>query len=44
MKPDITDAAPAGIWRRLGWMAAIWLASVTALGVLAMLIRLVLKA
>jgi hypothetical protein len=31
------------LWRRLAWMAAIWAASVTALGLVAGLIRLVLK-
>ncbi|WP_369025540.1 DUF2474 domain-containing protein [Qipengyuania sp. RANM35] len=28
------------LWRRLGWMAAIWLASVTLLGAVAYLLRL----
>ncbi|UAB78847.1 DUF2474 domain-containing protein [Erythrobacter sp. SCSIO 43205] len=32
------------LWKRLAWMAGIWLASVTALGVVAMIIRLWLKA
>lgn len=27
------------LWRRLGWMAAIWLASVSVLGAVAMVIR-----
>ncbi|MGH6614551.1 DUF2474 family protein [Sphingomonas sp.] len=27
------------LWKRLAWMAAIWAASVAALGVVAMLIR-----
>lgn len=31
-------------WQRLAWMAGIWLASVTFLGVIAMVIRLWLKA
>lgn len=43
MKPAITDTAPAGLWRRLGWFFGIWVASVAALGALAMLIRLALK-
>ncbi len=32
-----SDAGP--LWKRLAWMAAIWAASVAALGVVAMLIR-----
>ena len=36
------DAGP--LWKRLGWMAAIWTASVAALGVVAMAIRAVLHA
>lgn len=31
------------LWQRLGWMAAIWLASVTVLGLVALLIRSWLK-
>ena len=31
------------LWKRLAWMAAIWAASVMALGLIAGLIRLVLK-
>jgi len=31
------------LWQRLAWMAAIWLASVTALGAVAWLIRLWIK-
>ena len=36
------DAGP--LWKRLGWMAAIWAASVTVLAVVAMAIRSVLHA
>lgn len=32
------------LWKRLAWMAGIWLASVTFLGVIAMIIRFWLKA
>ncbi|MAC30009.1 MAG: DUF2474 domain-containing protein [Erythrobacter sp.] len=31
------------LWQRLGWMAAIWLASVAVLGTVAFLIRAWLK-
>lgn len=31
------------LWKRLGWMALIWVASVAALGLVAWLIRLWLK-
>jgi len=27
------------LWRRIGWMAAIWLASVTVIGTVAYIIR-----
>ena len=37
------DSAPP-LWRRLGWMALIWIASVAALGVVALLIRLLMNA
>jgi hypothetical protein len=32
-------ADPGPWWKRLGWMAAIWAASVLALGIVAMLLR-----
>ena len=38
-RPD-PDEAP--LWRRLGWMAAIWAGSVAALAVVAIVLRLVL--
>jgi len=31
------------LWKRIAWMAAIWLASVTFLGLIAMVIRFWLK-
>ncbi len=35
--PERAEAKP--LWQRLGWMAAIWLGSVLALGAVAMIIR-----
>jgi len=35
------DQAP--LWKRLGWMLGIWIASVAALGLVAALIRWALK-
>ena len=32
------------LWQRLGWMFAIWLASITVLGLVASVIRFWLKA
>lgn len=37
-------ATPAPLWKRLAWMAAIWAASVLALGGVAGLLRLWLAA
>jgi hypothetical protein len=37
------DSAPAGLLKRLAWFAGIWLASVAALGVIAFVLRWVLK-
>ena len=39
----MSGAAERPLWHRLGWMAAIWLASVTVLGLVALLIRSWLK-
>ncbi|PKP92709.1 MAG: DUF2474 domain-containing protein [Alphaproteobacteria bacterium HGW-Alphaproteobacteria-16] len=35
--------APGPLWKRLLWLAAIWAASVTVLGIVAMIIRAWLK-
>ena len=37
------DAVESPLWQRLAWMVGIWLASVTALGTVAMIIRFWLK-
>ena len=37
------DPAPAPLWQRLAWMAAIWAGSVAALGMVGVLIRWWLK-
>lgn len=39
MRPDDVPAA-GPLWRRLGWMAAIWVMSVLALGAVAWVLRL----
>ena len=36
-------AGETPLWQRLAWMAGIWLASVTALGLVALAIRWVLS-
>ena len=38
------EPEPRPLWHRLGWMFAIWLASITVLGLVASVIRLWLKA
>lgn len=38
------DEPQQPLWKRLAWMAGIWLSSVTFLGIVAMVIRLWLKA
>ena len=44
MAVDHDDAVgEAPLWKRLAWLAAIWLASVTTLGIVAMVIRYWLK-
>jgi hypothetical protein len=40
----LSEAAQAPLWKRLAWMAAIWVASVSVLGVVALIIRTWLKA
>lgn len=37
LAPIPADTAP--LWRRLGWMAAIWLGSIAALGAVAYVLR-----
>ncbi|MFV3127289.1 DUF2474 family protein [Niveispirillum sp. KHB5.9] len=43
MKPDITEDAPKGLGHRLVWFATIWLGSILALGLVALVLRAVLK-
>ncbi|WP_296265408.1 DUF2474 domain-containing protein [Pseudomonas sp. MLB6B] len=43
MKPEPHET-PTPLWRRLGWLALIWLASVASLGVFAWLMRLFMSA
>ena len=38
------DPETTPLWQRLGWMGAIWLASVTVLGIVAWIIRLWINA
>jgi hypothetical protein len=35
----MTADTPGPLWKRLAWLVAIWIASVAALGAVAMLIR-----
>ena len=44
MAPDPTQAGPRGAWRRVGWLALIWCASVLVLGAVAWGIRLLMLA
>lgn len=43
MKRDPIKADSAPLWKRMGWMAAIWAVSVLALGVVAQAIRFWLR-
>ncbi|WP_082431030.1 DUF2474 family protein [Novosphingobium sp. KN65.2] len=43
MKGSRLDADEAPLWKRLGWMALIWVGSVTGLGLLSLAIRFWLK-
>ena len=40
---SITEEPAIPLWKRLAWMIAIWAASVLALGVVSLLLRLWLK-
>jgi hypothetical protein len=42
--PDRPPAPPASLARRLGWMALLWLGSVAALGLVALLLRALMAA
>jgi hypothetical protein len=39
----LSEGMPGSLFKRLAWMAAIWTASVAALGIVAMLIRWAIK-
>ena len=43
MKDEPIKADSAPLWKRMGWMAAIWAGSVLALGLVAQAIRFWLK-
>ena len=38
------DRAPRSLWRRLGWLVALWAASVATLGAAAWLLKLFMRA
>jgi Protein of unknown function (DUF2474) len=42
--PDSAGAAPASWARRIGWLVLIWAASVLALGMVAVIIRVLMTA
>lgn len=43
MSTERRDPIESPLWQRLGWMALIWAGSVSALGAVALLIRIWLK-
>lgn len=43
MEHSTASDRPAPIWRRLLWFAALWASSILALGVVAMILKMVLK-
>ncbi|MDZ5451443.1 MULTISPECIES: DUF2474 family protein [Xanthobacteraceae] len=43
MKLDITEKTAPKLWKRLAWFGGIWLASVLALTLVALSIRVVLR-
>jgi hypothetical protein len=43
IQPEAATSAPSSLVRRLAWMAVIWGASVGVLGIVAMLLRWVIR-
>ena len=44
MRTQSRISTPSSLWKRLGWLVAIWAASVLTLGVVALLLRLIMHA